>query len=929
MKSKSVVMAAILAVFFLSGVSGLSSESQTRGKEAAPALSPDLLKSVHFRSIGPTQQGGRFVDFAVPLQQPHTFYAATGSGGLWKTTNNGQTFETLFDHESVFSIGDVAVAPSDPRIVWVGSGEANNSRSTYWGDGVYKSTDEGKTWTNMGLKESHHVGRIVIHPTNPDIVYVAALGHLYSHNPERGLYKTTDGGKTWAKSLDVVAKDRAIGCVDVVMDPSNPDVLYAATYDRHRRPWTYDIGGPGSGVYKTTDSGKTWARMTNGLPGGLLGRIGLAVYPKNPKILYACVENVNKPGMSEEERWKEIQDGKSSRGMIDGEIYRSDDAGMTWRKVSPEKRSVGGSPGYYYGQIIVDPNDDQVVYILSVGVLASRDGGKTWNAPFRFGGDNHALWIDPADSQHMLLGYDHGMGVTWDGGQNWYHPDFLSIAQFYAVDYDMSYPYRVAGGLQDNGSVLGPSTKPGTSGGGRFGMTGAPSGIPGGPPIRLEDWYGVGGGDGMYNVFDRTTNRFLYNESQFGPLSRLDLETGERTSIAYRKPGSRWNWCAPILVSAHDSDTIYHCGNLVVMSTNRGETWTEISPDLTTNDPAKLPVNGQGGDGNIQYCTITTFDESPLVAGLLWAGTDDGNVWVTRTNGAAWTQLNDKIAGNPGYWVSRVAASNFDPATAYVTYTGYRRDDFKPFVYKTTDYGETWTSIAGDLKVGPVNVIREDPANPGLLYLGTEFGVYVSIDGGAHWVKMSGEMPTQPVQDLKIHPRDRDLIVATHGRGIYIADVAPLQELRAETLARDVHLFSVEPGVLWTGGLSPESSSSNFSGESAPRGIIVHYYLKTKPKADVKFQVFKGNMLINELTGSSDPGLNRAYWDMTIRRERTAEEKAAIQEQMKKMAEAGYRMRMDVNYVTAPAGEGEYKIVLTVDGKTFAQSVSVLRDPRF
>jgi photosystem II stability/assembly factor-like uncharacterized protein len=669
--------------------------------------------------------------------------------------------------------------------------------------------------------------------------------------------------------------------------------------------------------------------MTNGLPGGLLGRIGLAVYPKNPKILYACVENVNKPGLSEEERWKEIQEGKSSRGMIDGEIYRSDDAGMTWRKVSPEKQSVGGSPGYYYGQIIVDPSDDQVVYILSVGVLASRDGGKTWGAPFRFGGDNHALWIDPADSKHMLLGYDHGMGVTWDGGQNWYHPDFLSVAQFYAVDYDMSYPYRVAGGLQDNGSVLGPSTKPGSSEGGRFGMMGAPSGIPGGPPIRLEDWYGVGGGDGMYNVFDRMTNRFLYNESQFGPLSRLDLVTGKRTSIAYRKSGSRWNWCAPILVSAHDGDTIYHCGNFVVMSTNRGETWTEISPDLTTNDPAKLPVNGQGGDGNIQYCTITTFDESPLVAGLLWVGTDDGNVWVTRTNGASWTKLNDKIAGNPGYWVSRVAASNFDPATAYVTYTGYRRDDFRPFIYKTTDYGETWTPIVGDLKVGPVNVIREDPANSGLLYLGTEFGVYISIDGGAHWVMMSGEMPTQPVQDLKIHPRDRDLIVATHGRGIYVADVAPLQELCTETLAEDVHFFAVEPGILWTGALSPESSSSNFSGESAPPGVVVHYSLKNKPKAEVRFQVFKGSMLINEFSGTSDPGLNRAYWDMTIRRERTAEEKAAIQEQMKKMAEAGYRMRMDVNYVTAPAGEGEYNIVLTVDGKTFAQSVSVLRDPRF
>ncbi len=929
MTSRRVFAFGLLAAFLLFGASGLPLGSQTRAKDAAPALTPELLKSISYRSIGPTQQGGRFVDFAVPIQQPHTFYAAAGSGGLWKTTNNGQTFETLFENEKVFSIGDVAVAPSDPKIVWVGSGEANSSRSTYWGDGVYKSTDEGKSWTNMGLPESHHIGRIVIHPKNPDIVYVAALGHLYSQNSERGLYKTTDGGKTWVKSLDVAAKGRSVGCVDVVMDPSNPDILYAATYDRHRRPWTYDIGGPGSGIYKTSDAGKTWSKLGNGLPGGLLGRIGLAIYPKNPRILYACVENVNKPGLSEEERWKEIQEGKSSRGMIDGEVYRSDDAGATWRKVSPEKQSVGGNPGYYYGQIIVDPNDDQVVYILSVGVLASRDGGKTWQSPFRFGGDNHALWIDPADSNHMLLGYDHGLGVTWDGGQNWYRPDFMSVAQFYAVDFDMSYPYRVAGGLQDNGSVMGPSTKPGGGGGrGMFRMQGESSGIPRGPEIRFEDWYSVGGGDGMYNVFDRQTNRYLYNESQFGPLGRLDLETGESRSIVYRKSGMRWNWCAPILVSAHDSDTIFHGSNLVAMSTNRGESWTEISPDLTTNDASKLPVNGQGGDGNIQYCTITTIDESPLLAGLLWVGTDDGNVWVTRTTGASWTPLNDKIGGNPGYWVSRVAASNFDPGTAYVSYTGFRRDDFRPFVYKTTDYGETWTSIAGDLKVGPVNVIKEDPKNPDLLYVGTEFGVYISVDGGGHWTKMENNMPTQPIHDLKIHPRDRDLIVATHGRGIYVADISPLQELNASILAKDVHLFEVEPGIRWTGRLNPETATSNFDGESAPPGIIVHYYLKSKPKAEVKLQVFKGNMLINEISGTSDPGLNRAYWDMTVRRERTAEEKKALQEQMKKMAEAGFRMRMDTGFVTAPAGEGEYRIVLNVDGRSFAGSASILKDPR-
>ena len=676
------------------------------------------------------------------------------------------------------------------------------------------------------------------------------------------------------------------------MDPVDPETLYAASYDRLRKPWTFQLGGPGSGVHKSTDGGRTWTKLANGLPGGILGRIGLTISPKNPKTLYAMVENANKPGMSSEVRWKEIVDGKSSQGMIDGEIYRTDDAGSTWRKVSPDKRSIGGAPGYYYGQIIIDPANDENVFILSVGVLASRDGGKTWISAFDFGGDNHALWIDPKDSSHMLLGYDHGLGVTWDAGKNWYHPDFLSLAQLYAIDFDMSYPYRVAGGLQDNGSLMGPSTKPGAGSSGRRGVTG--SGIPPGPPIRLEDWSSVGGGDGMYNVFDRATNRYLYNESQFGPLSRIDLVTGEAKGISYGrlKPETRWNWCAPIHVSYHNSDTIYHCGNIVVMSTNRGESWTEISPDLTTNDASKLTVGGKGGDGNIQYCTITTFDESPLVPGLLWVGTDDGNVWVTRDNGKAWTKLNDKITGNPGYWVSRVAASNFDPGTAYVSYTGLRNDDFRPFVYKTTDYGATWTSLTAGLPEGSVNVVREDAKNPNLLFAGTDNGVTFSIDGGKAWMNLKKDLPTQPVHDLKIHPREADLIVATHGRGAYITDIKPLQELSPEVLAKDFHLFAVESKVRWVGADLRESSSSNFAGKSEPLGMLIYYSLKAKPKGEVKIFVFAGNLMITEIKGTADIGLNKAFWNMTGR-------------------------------------PGEYRFVLSVDGKTETASASVLKDPRY
>ncbi len=867
----------------------------------------DALKSMNYRNIGPTRQSGRFVDFAVPKQEPYTFYAATGSGGLWKTTNNGQTFEPIFDYENVFSIGDVTVAPSDPKIVWVGTGEANNSRTTYWGDGVYKSTDAGKSWTNMGLKESHHIGRIVIDPKNPNILYVAALGHLYSENPERGLYKTTDGGKTWDKVLDIVIKGKNIGVVDVAMDPTNSSVLYAATFDKVRKPYTYNLAGPGSGLYKTTDAGKNWKKLGGGLPGGMLGRIGIAIYLRNPKILYVCIENANKPDMSEEERYQELLADKSSRGMIDGEIYRSDDAGETWKKASPDGQSIGGGPAYYYGQIIIDPNDDQVVHVLSAGSWGTRDGGKTWlRRPLGFGGDDHALWINPDNSNHALLGYDHGLGVTFDGGKNWYHPDFLSLAQFVAVGYDMSYPYRVAGGLQDNGSHMAPSTS-------RRGT------------IRLEDWKSVGGGDGMHNVFDKVTNRYLYNESQFAPLSRVDLITGERKSIGYNRQDRdmRWNWNAPIVVSPHDSDVIYHAGNKVVKSPFRGEYWEVISPDLTTNNPEKL-TTGKGGDGNIQYCTITAFDESPLTEGVLWVGTDDGNVQVSKDGGKNWTKCNDKITGNPGYWVSRVIASFHEPGTAYVTYTGFRRDDFRAFVYKTTDFGETWTSISNNLPDEPVNVIREHNKNPNLLFVGTEFAVYVSLDGGQNWTKMKNNMPTQPVHDLKIHSRENDLIVATHGRGIYIADISPLVECTADVMAKDAYLFDIESKIRWINNVSNASSSSNFAGESEPTAISVYYHLKDKTAEAPTLTVYQGNVVVGELKGKTDSGINVILWPMTKAPKRTPEQIKQMEAQQERMRQMGRSGRFGSRDPAAPLGE--YRFVLTVNGKTFTKYASILPD---
>jgi len=813
----------------------------------AQMLAPDVIKVVRYRSIGPTRQGGRFVDFAVPLQDTKIIYAATGSGGLWKSTNNGLTFDPIFDNQAVVSIGDVAVAPSDPNVVWVGSGEATTSRSTYWGDGVYKSTDAGLTWTNMGLKESHHIGRIVIDPRDPNIVYVAALGHLYTENEARGVYKTTDGGKNWVKSLGIVADNKNIGACDIVIDPQNPNTLYAATYDKERKDWTFNLGGPGSGIYKTTDAGRTWTKLTNGLPGGMLGRIGLDIYPKNPNILYANIENANKPGMSDADRLKELRAGKPSRGMIGAQVYRTDDGGKTWRLTHPPTETHGGGPGYYYMQIRVDPNNPDHVMLLSVGNQQSTDGGKTWRT-FWSGGDNHGLWIDPKDSNHMLVGYDHGMMVTWDGGSTSYHVDNLPLAQFYGIGYDMAYPYNVAGGLQDNGSHMGPSTKRG------------------GGAIRLEDWKNVGGGDGMYNVFDPVTNRYLYNESQFGSISRLDLVTGESRGIASRVPGSgnvRYNWCAPILVSPHNSDVVYHAGNRLMRSPTRGENWEVISPDLTKNDSSRL-----GGDGDIQYCTITTIDESPIVQGVLWVGTDDGNVQLSKDAGRTWTLLNDKITGNPGYWVSRVTASKHYGGTAYLTYTGLRNDDFRPFIYKTTDYGETWTSVAGNLPKKSINVVREDHKNPNLLFVGVDFGIYFTIDGGKNWNELKSNMPTQPVHDLQIHPRENDLIVGTHGRGIFIADISPLQELNQNTLSQDVYLFDIESKVKWVTPPTGTSASNNFNGQSEPNGIVINYYLRNTVQDTITVQVLKGARIVAETKNAiRTAGINQVIWNMTMTRE--------------------------------------------------------------
>ena len=561
---------------------------------------------------------------------------------------------------------------------------------------------------------------------------------------------------------------------------------------------------------------------------------------------------------------------------------------------------------YYYGQIRVDPNDPDRVYVMSVSTMLSEDGGRTWDTrALGFGGDDHALWINPNDSNHMLLGYDHGLGVTFDGGENWYHPDNQSLAQFYAIGLDNSYPYRIAGGLQDNGSHMAYHTNPA------------------GGPINYEDWSRVGGGDGMYNEFDHCTGRYLYNESQFGPISRRDLWTGESEGIRISDSDMRWNWNAPILVSPHDCDVIFHAGNRVVRSDNRGETWEHVSPDLTKADPMTL-ATGRGGDGNIQYATITSFDQSELDAGILWAGTDDGNVQVTRNGGDTWTLVSGNMPNNPEYWVSRVEASHHVPGRAYVSMTGMRRDDFGAYVYMTNDFGATWTDISNNLPEQPINVVREHHSNPGLLFVGTDMQVFTSIDMGRNWVSMKNNMPTNPVHDIKIHARENDLVVATHGRGVFITDISGLAQVTPDVMAQDIVFMQPESKVRWIASDNMNTASDGFNGESERMAVPLYYYLNGAAN-EVKFVVYQGQVAISEITGEADSGMNMVYWGMDRREERSQ----AQQDQMReRMARFGQAVDEDqIRFTSSPAPIGSYTIAMVVDGVEVGRHrASILRD---
>jgi photosystem II stability/assembly factor-like uncharacterized protein len=851
-------------------------------KEPEPFLTESVFEGLKWRCVGPANMGGRIDDFAVVESNPKIIYVGSASGGVWKTTNNGVTWTPIFDDQVTSSIGDVAVAPSNPDIIWVGSGEANNRQSSSWGDGVYKSPDGGKTWKNMGLRDTHHIGRIVIHPTNPDIVYVAALGHLWGPNKERGLFRTVDGGKTWVNTKFI---DENTGFVDVALDHQSPNILYAAAYQRRRRGWGFNGGGPGSGLYKTTDGGETWFRLTNGLPSGDTGRIGIDIYRSNPNIVYAIIENK------------------------EGGVFRSEDKGLTWEKMS----STNPRP-MYYSQIRIDPNNDSRIWVLGIPMYVSEDGGKSFSTSYLRGvhTDHHAMWIDPSDTNHMVIGSDGGIYFSYDRGKTWDFINTLPIGQFYEVGFDFRNPYYVYGGLQDNGTWGGPSSTLYRLG------------------VSNEDWVRIGGGDGFYAQVDPQDYNTIYAESQNGYLFRFDGRTGESKSIRPEPNDDqeryRFNWNSPVLISPHDSRTIYCGGNKLFKSKDRGETW-EASIDLTTQqDREMLPLMGvlpdkntlSRHDGITYYGDITTISESPLKEGLLYVGTDDGNLQVSRDGGKTWTNVISKVPRLPKHtYVTRVVASCFKEGTAYATFDGHRNDDFKPYVFMTVDYGESWTNISSNLpQGGTVNVIREHHRNPNLLFVGTERGAYFSIDRGKRWVKFESNLPTVPVDDIAIHPRENDLIFGTHGRSIWVLDdITPLEQLGQDTLLSSAYLFDIRQATIF----NPYSHKGDlgdkfFVAQNPDFGVMISYYLKeeAKKEATITIQDSQGQK-IRELKGPKKAGINRLAWDLRY---------GPPQAPGEETAGPGFRGR-------APfVLPGEYKVTLKTAGQEMTKTVKVEGDQR-
>jgi len=862
-----------------------------------------LLKGLRFRAVGPEVQGGRIVDIEGPAAHPDSYIVAFATGGLWRTDNRGGSWTALFENESSITIGDIALADPDGQTIYLGSGENNSSRTSYAGTGIFKTTDGGKTWRNLGLTDSHHIGRVVVDARDPRTVYVAASGHLYTDNTERGVYKTTDGGETWTRILYV---DERTSAIDLVQDPSQPEVLYAAMWEKARTARNFLESGPGSGIWKTIDGGTHWTRLGGGLPtGATVGRIGLALSAARPRTVYAVIDNQTlrpesdpldeetPPGELTARRLRplsadafarlddavvtrflrrydypkslkaaalkrDVKAGKitvadliayltdANRDLFErqiegSEIYRTDDGGATWARTHKERlEKIYYSYGYYFGRINVDPTDADRIYFGGVPMLGSADGGKTWKGLDERGVhvDHHVMFVDPRAPNRLALGNDGGLNLSFDHGETWTKVNNLPVGQFTTLALDDAKPYNIVGGLQDNGVMRGPSTY-----------------VPG--KSDPAAWKSIYGGDGAAVAIDPKDPSIVYTGYQFGYSARLNLKTGERTRIRPRPELSaekkekplRYNWVTPLIVSPHSREILYYGANRLYRSFDRGETWAPISEDLTSSL----------AQGDVPFGTITTVSESPKRFGLLYAGTDEGKVWLTRDGGLNWSDLSGGLA--PGRWVTRVVTSSFDEGTVYVSQSGYRDDEFTPYVFRSTDYGKTWESLAAGLPTEPVNTVREDPKAKNLLYVGTDMGVFVSLDSGKTWTAMAGGLPHVPVHDLQVHPREGDLVLATHGRSVYLTEAAPLRKLTPDVMGKAVFAFPVKdvPG-------DPGRGYGEHPWITWPRQAVVArvpYWAKAAGEVTIAIKDENGSVW-QQLADTAQPGMNVLEYDLGV-----------------------------------------------------------------
>ena len=856
-----------------------------------------IVKNIQFRNIGPTVMSGRVVDFAVNPDDPSHFYVAYASGGLWETKNNGNSFNPIFDNQMVMTIGDIEV-DWEKDIIYVGTGEKNSSRSSYSGNGIYKSSNGGKDWTHIGLKESHHIARIVLHPDNSDIIWVASLGHLYSENSDRGVYKSIDAGKTWNKTLFV---NNRTGAIDIVIDPSNPDILYSAMWEKDRKAWDFDGSGIGSGIYKSVDGGSSWLEVSGGTSGFPdtrgTGRIGLDISISNPNIIYAILDNqdrkpkdedVSNEGLTKdsfreisEEDFLKISDKeldaflKQNRfpreydaikvkelvrnGMISpyalveyledsnsmlfdtpvigAEVYSSEDSGVTWKKVNEDElNNLYFSYGYYFGEIRVDPQDPAKLYVLGVPLLKSTDFGKTWESiDFdNMHGDHQALWVNPNRSGHLIAGNDGGLNISYDDGENWLKYNSTSVGQFYDINVDMKTPYNVYGGFQDNGVWMGPSNYVASL---RWHSSGS------------YPWKSIYGGDGMQTEVDLRDNETVYTGSQFGNYSRVNTRTGERKRITpSHKLGERpyrWNWETPIYLSRHNQDILYMGSNKFHRSLDQGNNFETLSNDLT---------NG-GIKGNVSYGTLTTIIESSIRYGLIYVGSDDGLIHVSKDGGFSWKNISGSLPEK--MWVSGIYPSNFHQNRVYVSLNGYRWDNFDAMIYVSDDYGINWSKIGHNLPKEPINVIIEDLENEKLVYVGTDHGVYASLDYGNKFYAFSSGLSNSPVHDLVIHPRERDLVVGTHGRSIYVAGVKHLQMLNEKILTKNLYFFEADKVKF-----NPRWGSRGWGSNYLTPNLELVFYAKSEGETEII--IYKDDEIKKSIDIDANMGLNFINYDLSV-----------------------------------------------------------------